>query len=402
MKARLSRIVLVFLCVGVLPVLSDEPQLFRFLFVDGEEYRILSVVEQDVFINERFSHSAEILNRIAVRVAYLGEGIGRLHVSYDVSEENMQPNEVFQLSRSFETEYRQNELGFMDVPREFVRPMVRDVPVFPENPIAPGTAWSNSGTEVHDLMESFDIPERFEFRIPVVYQYLGVEERDGRVMDVLSVRYSMFHRFPRNLEGLHPVAISGFSNQRHYWDRLRGRVHAYEEEYEILYTMSTGDTISFRGTAEARVVETNLPDRSEVLQRLRERLEDLAIPDTEVRESERGITISLEDIQFPPESARLLPSELDKLDRIIELLAEYPDTDLLITGHTALAGTPEGRQRLSEERAAAVGNYLLDMGVRSRDQLIIRGVGAEEPVAPNTTEAGRRRNRRVEFTILQD
>lgn len=381
---------------------ANEPQLFRFLFLDGEQYRILSVVEQDVFVNERFSHSAEILNRISVDVTDLGEGMGRLHVTYDVSEENMQPDEVFELSRSYETEYRQNELGFMDVPDDFVRPMVRDVPVFPEYPIEPGTAWSNSGTEVHDLSESFEIDERFEFSIPVVYQYLGVEERDGREMDVLMVRYSMFHRFPRNLEGLHPVAISGFSDQRHYWDRLRGRIHAYEEEYEILYTLSSGDTVSYQGTAEARVVETNLPDRSEVLERLRERLQDLDIPDTDVRESDRGITISLEDIQFPPESDRLLPSEMAKLDRIIELLSEYPDTDLLITGHTALAGTPEGRQRLSEARAASVGNYLLEMGVRSRDQLIFRGVGAEEPVAPNTTEEGRRRNRRVEFTILQD
>ncbi|MFW6252306.1 MAG: OmpA family protein, partial [bacterium] len=177
---------------------------------------------------------------------------------------------------------------------------------------------------------------------------------------------------------------------------------AYEEEYEILYTLSSGDTVSYQGTAEARVVETNLPDREEVLERLRERLQDLDIPDTDVRESERGVTISLEDIQFPPESDELLPSETAKLDRIIELLSEYPDADLLITGHTALAGTPEGRRRLSEARAASVGNYLLEMGVRSRDQLIIRGVGAEEPLAPNTTEAGRRRNRRVEFTILQD
>ncbi len=383
-------------------VSAQDEQLFRFLFIDGEQYRILSVVDQDVYINERFSHSAEILNRISVEVFDLGEGIGRLRVAYDVSEENMQADEVFQLSRSFETEYRQNELGFMDVPRDFVRPMVRDVPVFPEYPIVPGTAWSNSGTEVHDLSESFQINERFEFRIPVVYQYLGVEEVEGRTMDVLSVRYSMFHRFPRTLEGMHPVAISGFSSQRHYWDRLRGRIHSYEEEYEIMYTLSTGDTVSYQGTAEARVVETNLPDRTDVLDRLRERLQELNIPDTDVRESDRGITVSLEDIQFPPESAQLLPSEMDKLDRIIDLLSEYPDTDLLITGHTALAGTPEGRQRLSEARAAAVGNYLLQQGARSRDQLIFRGVGGEEPVAPNTSEEGRRRNRRVEFTILQD
>ena len=105
---------------------------------------------------------------------------------------------------------------------------------------------------------------------------------------------------------------------------------------------------------------------------------------------------------FPPDSAYLRESELAKLRSIGEILVNYSDPDILITGHTALAGTQGGRLALSRERAMAVGQYLLELGVRQPDQLIMRGVGASVPVADNATEEGMRLNRRVEITILEN
>jgi outer membrane protein OmpA-like peptidoglycan-associated protein len=112
--------------------------------------------------------------------------------------------------------------------------------------------------------------------------------------------------------------------------------------------------------------------------------------------------VSLQNVQFLPDSAILQTSEKKKLDAIAEILKRYPDRDLLITGHTALAGTETGRQKLSEARAAAVGNYLLQNRVRQEDQIVIRGMGAREPIADNRSEEGMRQNRRVEITILEN
>ena len=122
----------------------------------------------------------------------------------------------------------------------------------------------------------------------------------------------------------------------------------------------------------------------------------------EVTVSEEGITVSLQNVQFLPDSAILRDSEREKLDFIAEILGRYPARDILVTGHTALAGTAEGRQWLSEERARVVGEYLLSTGMRRADQIVTRGVGAREPLADNTTEAGMRKNRRVEITILEN
>ena len=73
-----------------------------------------------------------------------------------------------------------------------------------------------------------------------------------------------------------------------------------------------------------------------------------------------------------------------------------------MSGHTALAGTSEGRMELSIDRARAVADYFLSKNVRGADRIVIRGFGAEAPIADNGTEEGRRRNRRVEITILEN
>jgi len=110
----------------------------------------------------------------------------------------------------------------------------------------------------------------------------------------------------------------------------------------------------------------------------------------------------MEDIQFHADTAIMLPGESEKLDRIAEILMRFPERDIMVSGHTALAGTPEGRMRLSTERAAVVAEYLIGLNVRTPDRIVVRGYGALRPLADNDTEEGMRRNRRVEITILEN
>jgi outer membrane protein OmpA-like peptidoglycan-associated protein len=121
-----------------------------------------------------------------------------------------------------------------------------------------------------------------------------------------------------------------------------------------------------------------------------------------VRVDQEGVTISLEAIRFAPDSSELLPAEQAKLDSIGEFLARYGGRDILVAGHTALAGTAEARRELSLRRASAVAEYLIRRGVRREDRVVVRGYGAERPLADNDSEEGRERNRRVEITILEN
>jgi len=148
------------------------------------------------------------------------------------------------------------------------------------------------------------------------------------------------------------------------------------------------------------VIEAPPMDREEMFRDIAEEIAD--IPDATVRITDEGIVISLENIQFAPDSAILQPSEWYKLDIIAEILMRFPDRDILVGGHTALAGTAASRLRLSQERAATVADYLIRNNVRSPDRVIIRGFGADQPIADNRTPEGMARNRRVEITILEN
>ncbi|MGC9313533.1 MAG: OmpA family protein, partial [Sediminispirochaetaceae bacterium] len=177
---------------------------------------------------------------------------------------------------------------------------------------------------------------------------------------------------------------------------------AYTEQFSFIYSLSNGDEYEFTGTATTEITETVPMDRTRIAEEVQRRIEEEGVEDTEVSADERGVTLNLENIQFAPDSADLLPGEENKLERIAEILGKYPDRDLLITGHTALAGTPEGRQKLSTDRAAAIARYLLDRGIREREEILIEGKGASEPLADNSTPEGMRKNRRVEITILEN
>ena len=96
---------------------------------------------------------------------------------------------------------------------------------------------------------------------------------------------------------------------------------------------------------------------------LQKTIDDLNLKNVTIKKGKKGLTISIENIQFEPDSPVLMDSEKAKLDKISEILTQFPN-DLLITGHCADRGTAEARQKLSEERAETVAEYLKKKGVR--------------------------------------
>lgn len=88
----------------------------------------------------------------------------------------------------------------------------------------------------------------------------------------------------------------------------------------------------------------------------------------------------------------------ENLRKLAASLAKYPNTELLIAGHTDSQGDEGYNQRLSERRASSAASYLAGQGV-TRARLHTRGLGEMEPVADNDSDAARQRNRRVEVAI---
>ncbi|OEU51079.1 MAG: hypothetical protein BA871_11350, partial [Desulfuromonadales bacterium C00003096] len=104
------------------------------------------------------------------------------------------------------------------------------------------------------------------------------------------------------------------------------------------------------------------------------------------------------DVLFDVNSYALKPGGYDELQRVAQVLNNYPQTNILIAGHTDSTGSEAYNQKLSEQRAMAVKNMLVGYGV-SAMRLTTIGFGEAKPIASNVTESGRQLNRRVAITI---
>lgn len=105
------------------------------------------------------------------------------------------------------------------------------------------------------------------------------------------------------------------------------------------------------------------------------------------------------NIQFTTNSYDLLPVSIIELDKLLQVLTENKTLKIEIGGHTDNIGKPEDNLKLSASRAKAVVDYLISKGVEI-SRLTYKGYGASKPINTNSTEEGRAKNRRTEFTII--
>jgi outer membrane protein OmpA-like peptidoglycan-associated protein len=121
----------------------------------------------------------------------------------------------------------------------------------------------------------------------------------------------------------------------------------------------------------------------------------------QTRDSARGLIVSMPDVLFAFNQHTLKPEARERLARISGIVLAYPDLKLEIDGYTDAIGSDDYNQTLSDKRAEAVRDYLVNSGV-SMNNVVARGLGKSDPVADNSTAAGRQLNRRVEMIVSGD
>ena len=119
-----------------------------------------------------------------------------------------------------------------------------------------------------------------------------------------------------------------------------------------------------------------------------------------VENTTAGIRLTIQNLQFKPDSAELVSGESSRLDQIASVLRGVPESQFLVEGHTAATGNETGEMRLSALRAHKIAKELSKRGI-PQEKFICKGSGAHKPVADNSTPAGKAVNRRVEITILE-
>jgi len=395
-------------------IFAENAIKLEFKYKADDNFGLISTVSEDVKVNGRMNHHAEIVSRVTERVDKVDEnGRGHIQATFMTSEQSTPVNGVssgtYKWGENFESDFWRSKEGRFEIDSKYFMPVIRDLPIFPDKELKPGDEWTAEGYEAEDLRRDLNVNEPFKVPFTAKYQYVKNEEgissdssKTKRNFQVITAKYSLYYNTPeiQNPTSDYPVTTMGYSNRTIWWDNEKGQIDHYEEDFRIVMETLLGNKYEFSGTTKVEVTEFKRTATEENVQTVMEKIEDMGLEDITVQKTEKGLMISLENIQFKADSSILQESEKVKIQKIAQILSQYPDNDLLVTGHTARVGTEESCQILSEQRASAVADFLVNIGTRSKKHVFTQGFGSKVPVASNITERGKAKNRRVEITIL--
>ena len=178
---------------------------------------------------------------------------------------------------------------------------------------------------------------------------------------------------------------------------------ATQREAESQRTMQQAqeEAAQARALAASSVTEAELARReaqlaTEAADTLRRQLENL-----QLRQTESGVVVTLGDVLFETGETDLREEALASLVEVVDLLQSEPDKQIRIEGHTDSTGDSETNLRISQQRADAVLDALVSLGVEA-GRVTSKGMGQDFPIATNETPDGRARNRRVDVILLDD
>ena len=165
---------------------------------------------------------------------------------------------------------------------------------------------------------------------------------------------------------------------------------------QVIGKDTKGTLIGTAGGAAVGAAIGNIFDRQE--KELKDKLQGTGVDVKRTGEGEIKLTAP-ENITFDTNSYVVKPQFKNTLDSVATVLKTYPDSTIIVSGHTDTTGTDAINNPLSLNRASSVASYLESQGI-STSRITSRGYGSKQPIASNATEAGRAQNRRVEIAII--
>ena len=386
-------------------------EIFRFSFTEGEIQKMTSSVQEAVYFNGSFSFRTEIINRIVAKVSEIKEVESRRSALYSchfmVSEKTEDGR--FNWGKEYSSSFWRDELGNYSISDRYFMPMVRNIPSFPEYDVKIGDSWVLQAYEAYDFSDVFGIKKPIIVPFYVEYKYLDTQIENGELLHMIDVKYQKDYVIPSSFlqrmsyikNEVYPIKTRVESKQKIAWSQERGNIAFYNEIFSIYLFLNDGQTVEYTGSSHSKITLLKKDVEIREQEDIKRDIEELNLSNTDVKKTEKGLTIILENIQFSPNSAILSDSEKEKLKSIAQILKKHGKKDILVEGHVVFSSTKERRMALSEERAKVVASFLLSLGVSSEEHIFTKGRGGDFPLFPNTTEENKARNRRVEITIME-
>jgi outer membrane protein OmpA-like peptidoglycan-associated protein len=150
-----------------------------------------------------------------------------------------------------------------------------------------------------------------------------------------------------------------------------------------------------------KAAEASAQQATQQTEQMRERLKDQLNQVLQTKDTARGLIVNMSDVLFDFNKYTLKSEAREKLAKVSGILLAYPGLKLQVEGYTDNIGSDEYNQKLSEQRADGVRDYLVSQSVKDGN-VTATGYGKSDPIADNSTAAGRAENRRVQLVVTGD
>jgi len=395
------KLLLVAVLIFFFNAFSSEAETFFFNFQKDQIFKINAWTYEEIYKNDIFIKRSKTKTTGVLKIIDF-DGHRALHRGIYTEYGYNELDENYVIVNQYETEFYRDKSGYYDIDRRFFMPVVRNVPVFPEKDITIGDQWTAKAFEAHDFRKAYGISNPVIFPAAVSYQYLGNEKIENKNISKFSINYVINYtmRYSTTTGALNPLPyrIIGYFNQLFLWNRDLNLPDSYRENFDFIIIMSNGEIIEYVGKSHGNVQVKQPVNQETEISKIREQLRK--IPDVKVAKSSEGIVINIGEILFKFDSDELVPEYSSTIENIIEVLKDYPDRKIRIVGHTDSSGTENYNLSLSLRRAKRVAEELINKSPSLENRITYMGMGEKMPIAPNDTEEGRKRNRRVEIIIV--
>ena len=173
---------------------------------------------------------------------------------------------------------------------------------------------------------------------------------------------------------------------------------AAAERAEAEARAAQAESAAEKARADQAAAQHQARQAADQTEEMRERLKQQLNAVLATRETARGLIVNMSDVLFDFNKYSLKPDAREKLAKVSGILLSYPNLKLQVEGYTDNIGSDEYNQKLSEERADSVRDYLVTQGV-TQTNISATGYGKSDPVADNSTNSGRAENRRVQLVV---
>jgi outer membrane protein OmpA-like peptidoglycan-associated protein len=211
---------------------------------------------------------------------------------------------------------------------------------------------------------------------------------DARIMTVRKMRAEdELHQQQARMQAEQSAQQSALAAQQAAAQQAQAEARAAEAE-----------AATEKARADQAAAQHQAQQATDQTQQMREQLKNQLNAVLETRETARGLIVNMSDVLFDFNKYTLKPDAREKLAKVSGILLSYPGLKLQVEGYTDNVGSDDYNQKLSQERADAVGGYLVTQGVAQTD-ISAAGYGKSDPVADNSSASGRAQNRRVQLVV---